>query len=370
MTTCATCVMDSTISGISFSAQGICNFCLEYEHLAQKPSNTLHAEKIIESIRKQGKGKLYDCIAAVSGGADSSFMLHQLVKTGLRPLAVHYDCGWNTLEATQNIKKLVDKLNIELYTYVVNWEEFRDVQLAYLRAGVIDLEIPTDHSFNAALYKVAALHGIRTIITGQNRVTEYYMPKAWVHDKNDAINLLDIYRKFGNGKQLKTFPLLTLWSKFYYYNLLQIRSIYLLNYMDYPKSEALELLRTEYGWAPLWVKHGENVWTRFYQCFILPTRFGVDKRKAHLSNLVASGQMSRKEALKALEEPIYSGDLRADREYVLKKFEINKQEFHEFMCQPIREHSQFRTEEAWKMAYTKLRRMPVFSRLFGTSGRH
>ncbi len=357
---CKRCVMDTSDGFIEFDKNGVCNYCNDYSRkeilLVPGKHNTSELKEIVSEIKKKGNGNKYDCIVGISGGLDSSYLLYYTKQAGLNPLAVHYDCGWNTEKAVRNIELLIQKLNIDLYTYVVNWEEFRDVQLSYLKSGVVDLEIPTDHSFVAALYKTAFKFGMKYILTGHNFVSEGIMPQNWVSNKGDAANLKHIHRIYGNVKKLKSFPILTLGEKFFYYNIKGIKNIHLLNYINYNKLQALKALSDELRWQSHPNKHGESIWTRFYQCYILPMRFGIDKRKVHLSNLICSGQITRQEAIEELKKPIYDERLfKDDKEFILKKFEITDAQLTSILQLPVKQHKDFKSDEKIKKIYNNLR---------------
>jgi N-acetyl sugar amidotransferase len=369
---CKRCVMDTSDPAIQFDANGICNHCNYHEHL--KKNRILPAaenvDELIQRIKKRGQAYAYDCAAGISGGTDSSYMLHQLKNFGLRVLAVHYDSGWNSEEAVSNIQLLTQKMGLDLYKFSVDWEEFKALQLAYLKAGVIDLDVPTDHALHGALYKAAADHRVPFIITGHNMATESIMPASWVTDKLDSSNLLDIYQQYGSDVPLKTFPLQTLARKFYNYNIRKLEMVFMLNYIRYNKPEAAEILQKTYDWAPVRVKHGESIWTRFFQCHILPRRFGVDKRKAHFSNLIISGVMTREEALAELKLPIYKDNFEADKAMILSRYGISEMEFENYMTQTIRQHSDFRTEKRIKDLYAKVRDVMPFKGMLNISTRH
>ncbi len=358
-TCCTSCVLDTTDTTIFFNNEGVCNYCIAYKAKEQGSfMRTQHESslgQVVAAIKAKGRDSRYDCIIGVSGGLDSSYLLYLARKEGLRPLAVHYDSGWNTERAVRNIEKLVSALKTDLYTYVVDWHEFRDVQLAYLKAGVLDLEIPTDHSFFAALYRVAAKFDITYILSGHNFVTEGVMPNSWVYDKGDAANIKDIHGKHGTVA-LKSFPLIGLTEKFYHYNIRRIKNVRLLDHVPYRKADAIKVLAQNTGWENHPVKHGESVWTRFYQCYILPRRFGIDKRRAHLSNLICSGQITRAQAMAELSQPVYEESLcRADRDFILKKFELTERELEALMQMPKRAHKEYRTDAIVKQVYNYLR---------------
>ena len=364
--------MDTSDPDIQFDSNGVCNYCNYYDVLKKTRESYKESgfEKLVLRIKKRGKSYPYDCVAGISGGTDSSYMLHKLKSSGLRVLAVHFDSGWNSQEAVHNIKVLTEKIGVDLYRYSVDWDEFKSLQIAYLKAGVIDLDVPTDHCLHGALYKAAADKNVPFILTGHNLETECIMPTSWVADKLDSSNLLDIYNQFGNGIPLKTFPLHTLVTKFYNYNILKIEMVFILNYLNYNKQDAAEMLQKEYDWAPVRVKHGESIWTRFYQCYILPIRFGVDKRRAHFSNQILSHVITREDALSELKMPIYKDNFLADKEMILERYGITEQEFDKYMTQPIRKHSEFKTEKEIKKLYSKIRSIIPFNGLLNISTRH
>jgi N-acetyl sugar amidotransferase len=351
--------MDTSDSDIHFDSEGVCSHCNRYDLLrnVEYENSSKEFQAIIDRIKKRGKSYPYDCIVAFSGGTDSSYMLHKLKDCGLRVLAAHYNSGWNTEEANHNVKSMTDIIGVDLYEYTVGFEEFRALQIAYLKAGVIDLDVPTDHALYGSLYQAAVDKNVPFILTGHNFETECVMGDSWVTDKLDSKNLLDIYNQYGDGTPLKSFPIQTLRKKFVNYNIRKIEMIFILNYLDYDKEKASEEMKALYGWERVRVKHGESIWTRFYQCHILPTRFGVDKRRAHFSNLILSGGMTRNEALLELDQPAYKDDLDEDRKVIFEKYRIDKEEFNDWMTQPIRKHSDFKDEKGLKRVYAKVRKV-------------
>lgn len=355
---CTRCVMDTSDPDIIFDEEGVCHHCKRYDNLRNNryEKSTEKFQEIIEHIRKRGKNHAYDCLVAFSGGTDSSYMLHKLKDSGLRVLAVHFNSGWNAPEATHNVRTMTEKIGVDLYEYEVDWKEFAAIQIAYLKAGVIDLDVPTDHALHGSLYQAAVDKDVPIILTGHNFETECVMADSWVTDKLDSKNLLDIYMQYGDGTPIKTFPLQALRRKFINYNIKKIEMIFILNYLDYDKEEASKELNAAYGWERVRVKHGESIWTRFYQCYILPERFGVDKRRAHFSNLILSGVMKRDEALKELENPPYKDSFEEDMKVILDRFGLSKEEFEEFMKQPTRKHSDFKNEKGLKEMYAKVRK--------------
>lgn len=363
---CTKTVMDNIADpNISFDEKGICNYYYEYfekekKHVKKGEEGTTFFNKKIAAIKADGQNKPYDCILGLSGGVDSSYLAYLAKKEGLRPLIVHFDNGWNSELAVKNIENIVSILGFDLYTYVINWEEFRDLQIAYLKASVIDIEAITDHAIKATLFKLAAKHKINYFLSGFNIVTEAILPKAWVFNKSDAINIKDIHKKFGTIP-LKTFPFLTAFDKRYYSVALKIESVPLLNYIEYNKEQVKEILIKELNWKDYGGKHYESVWTRFYQGYILPEKFKVDKRKAHLSTLICSGQITREQALAELNQPIYDAEqLIIDKEFVLKKLNLDETTFNQLMQLPPCPHTHFETE-----AYSYFDKYPILKPLKG-----
>ncbi len=328
---CARCVMDSDVIGIRFDDKGICNYCKIYDQWNKNFPINKESEKklktIIEKIKKNGKNKKYDCIVGVSGGLDSTYTLYYAKKKGLRPLAVHIDNGWNTELSVNNIKNAVSKLGVDLYTRVLDWEEFKDLQVSFLKASVPDAEIPTDIAIRSVLYKAAAKEKVKYILTGVSFRTEGKIPQSWTY--LDGRYIKDVQKKFGT-KKLKDFPNFTLLDRIYYKNIRRIKRVNLLYYMDYSKEKVQKLLMKELGWRPYPGKHYESIYTRFIQAYLLPKKFNIDKRKVHFSALINSGQMTREEALEKLKEPPYPEDkMEEDLEYVIKKLDLTREEFEE-----------------------------------------
>ncbi|MGZ3865971.1 MAG: N-acetyl sugar amidotransferase [Bacteroidia bacterium] len=367
---CKRCVLDDTVQDIQFDKNGYCNYCTDYLRKKKsilKGSNEL--EEILSKL-KNSKGK-YNCIVGVSGGLDSSFLLYKTIKLGLKPLAVHIDTGWNTEVSVNNIDALTKKFNIDLKTHVLDWEQFKKLQISYLKAGVIDLEFPTDHYYLAGLYKISNDLNIRYILTGNNYVSEGIMPSCWIHNKGDTLNMLDIHDKFGDKTSLNKLPTITLAKRFYYYNIKRIENIFLLNYLSYDRKNAKEILKKECNWREYPVKHGESIFTRFYHRYILPTRFKVDYRKAHLSSLICNSQITREEALIQLESPIIETELlETDKAYVLKKLNIPDSEFAQIMNLPERKHLDFKSEIKIKKVYNDCIDFLRLKYFLKTSNRH
>lgn len=343
---CTRCIMDTTDSEIVFDDLGICNHCRRYDEIAaRKLFNGQMGERklqeIAAAIKAKGKGREYDSIIGLSGGVDSSFTAYQAWRLGLRPLVVHFDNGWNSEVSVRNIENVVRKLGFDLHTYVIDWEEFKDLQLSFLKASVIDIEMLTDHAMMAAMFNLARERNIRHILSGTNVVTEGIMPRSWLYSKWDIKNIKGIQKQFGNVR-LKEFPTCGLIKMLVLQYLRGYHYVEILNYLDYHKKEAIEILRNQLGWQTYGGKHHESIFTKFYQNYILPTKFGVDKRRAHLSTLICSGQMTRAQALEEMNSPLYDEeDLRRDKAYVLKKLGLDEEAFEGLMCLPIKSHTDY-----------------------------
>jgi aminotransferase len=329
--------MDSSDPHIVFNDSGVCNYCREIETLLLKrwrpdeEGEKILAELILK-IKKDGAGKQYDCVIGLSGGIDSSYLAYLASrKWGLRVLAVHVNAGWNSEIAESNIEKLVNRYNIDLFTYVVDWEEMRDLQLSYFKSGIINLDTPQDHIFFSQLFKKTAQEKIKYVITGHNFATESISVPGWGGDAMDSKQLNHIHNKFGNLK-LKSYDTISLFQRLYYILVLKQTMVKPLNLMPYNKAEAASFLEKEIGWKSYGVKHGESVFTRFFQNYWLPERFGIDKRKGHLTSMIMSDTITREEALAELENPLYDPhQLSLDIEYVCNKLEIDRNELDRYL---------------------------------------
>jgi N-acetyl sugar amidotransferase len=336
---CTKCIMDTTDPDIAFDEDGVCSHCHRYEQVARArlfegPENKHKLDELVAEISSRGRRKEYDCVIGVSGGVDSTYVAYLVKQFGLRPLAVHLDNGWDSELAVGNIENVLKKLNIDLYTYVIDWEEFKDLQLSFLRASTPDGEVPTDHAILATLYRVASQHEVRCIILGTNVISEAVLPLKWGYGYFDLRYIKAVHKQFGT-KRLNSFPSFSLVKLFYYMILRRTRLISILNYIQYDKKKAIETIQRELGWIDYGGKHYESIYTRFFQAYILPRKFNIDKRKAHYSNLVLSGQMKREEALNKIREPISAlVDLRQDREYTTKKLGISEEVFNQIMTLP------------------------------------
>jgi len=355
---CKITVMDNIADpDITFDEKGICNYYYDYQSAAKNvftgADGNTRLHQLAEDIKAKGAGKKYDCLIGLSGGVDSTYVAYLVKELGLRPLAVHLDNGWNSELAVQNIENIIRKLNIDLYTLVVNWQEFRDIQLSYLKASVVDIEVVSDHAIFATMYKLARQHDIGFIINGSNIVTEHIMPPGWLYKKMDYANLKDIHSQYGKVK-LKTYPSFDFKKYVYYSSVLRLTPVYILNYVPYNKKEIKQFIMRELDWRDYGGKHYESLFTKFYQAYILPEKFKIDKRKAHLSTLICSGQMTKEEALQELQLPLYdSVDLEQDKTYVLKKLGLSAADFNAIMNEPIRKHEAFRTDTQLKQDYMR-----------------
>lgn len=335
---CTNCVMDTTDSKIQFDARGYCDHCNNfYNNIIPSwhPDETgaRQLDQIVEKIKKDGKGKKYDCIIGLSGGVDSSYLLYYAKeKLGLRPLVFVVDTGWNLNVAVENIEKMVKGLDLDLYTEIVDWSEMKDLQLAYFKAQVPYQDTPQDHTIFAALYNYAAKQGIKYVLTGANYSTECVRePNEWVY-LNDLKQIKDIHRKFGT-RPLKTLPLCGMFKYRLYYRYIKgMKIVQPLNLIPYKKIDAISLMEERFGWQRYANKHFESTFTRFYEGYWLVKKFGYDKRRAHFSSLILTGQMNREEALRKLAEPPYDEILAIqDLEYVAKKLGLTKEGFIEMM---------------------------------------
>ncbi len=351
---CTNCVMDTTDSKIVFDENGVCDHCntyykdiLPYWHTDERGEKNL--KEIIAKIKKEGKGKDFDCLMGMSGGIDSSYLLYAMKeKYGLRPLVFHVDAGWNSQIAVNNIERLVDGLGLDLYTEVINWEEIKDLQLAYFKSGVPHIDTPQDHAFFATMYKFASKHKIKYILTGGNYSTECVRnPLEWMYYQSDSIQLRDIYKKHGTGK-LKDYPVTNiLWHKVYLPYFKGIKLIRPLDHIPYKKDEAMQFLVDNYGYQKYPQKHFESRFTRFYEAYWLPKKFGYDTRKVQYSSLILTNQMTREEALEELKKPAYDPKtIKQDFEFVANKLGITVEELQSYMDAPNKTYKDYRSQES------------------------
>lgn len=347
---CKRCIMDTSDTEITFDENGYCNHCNNYfklaplyVHASDNWEENLH--KLADEIKQNQKGKQYDCIVGVSGGVDSSYVAYWAKKLDLRVLAVHLDNGWNSELAVKNIENIVRKLGFDYQTWVIDWEEFKDLQISFLKASVANVEIPTDHAFLAAIYQLCDKYDIKYILNGSNFVTEAILPKSWGYNAKDIKHLNAIHDKFGKVK-FKTYPRLGFYKEFYYTYVKGIKNVRILNYLPYNKSDAMKTIENELDWKYYGGKHYESIFTRFFQAYILPHKFNIDKRRAHLSTLICSAQITREEALEEMKKETYPADLlKQDKDYVVKKLDLTESEFDAIMNQPVKSYKDYPNQE-------------------------
>lgn len=355
---CSRCVMDTTAADIKFDSHGICNYCNDFlersghiihENLADKEERL---QELVQRVKINGKGKRYDCIVGVSGGVDSSWTLVEVIRLGLRPLAVHMDNSWNSELAQNNIANLVNELGVDLHTHVINWDEYRELMQAFFDADVIDVELLYDNAMLAVNYQQAAKYGIKYILAGTNEATEgMRMPNEWSWLKFDKRNIKALALRHGM-KRFDTFPAIGTVDFIWYHFLKGVRWTSFLDFLPYNKFDALDELEKNYGYKRYPFKHYESVFTRFYQGYILPRKFGVDKRKQHLATLVISGQMTRDEALKGLDGiPFPSeADMQADMAYFIKKMKWTQGLLDDYIFRAEVPHAYYQTEQpVWQL---------------------
>ena len=355
---CTRCIMDTTDPDITFDDKGVCNHCYYFDHniMPAWPSPEKGAQMLKEMlarVKAYGQGKPYDCIIGLSGGIDSSFIAVKAVEWGLRPLVVHVDAGWNSELAVMNIEQICKRLGLDLVTHVVDWEEMQDMQLAFLRSNLANQDVPQDHAFFAALYGYAIKAGIKYVISGSNFATESILPQSWGYDAMDATHVKAIHHQFGKRKRGK-FPIVSFFDLYFRYPfILKMEVLRPLNYIAYNKEEAIKILERDYGWRYYGGKHYESRWTRFFQAYYLPHKFGYDKRKAHLASLVVSGQMTRNQALAELQKPLYDPKLlEEDKAFIAKKLGISVEEFDRLLQEPPRHYSEFPNHQRkFKLAF-------------------
>lgn len=358
---CTRCVMDTSAPDITFDATGVCNYCRDFNqrsgHIIRKnpERRALELSELVRRAKQNGAGKRYDCVVGVSGGVDSSWVLVQAVKLGLRPLAVHMDNGWNSELAQNNISNLVRGLGVDLYTHVIDWTEYRKLMQAFFDADVVDVELLYDNAMFAVNYRQAAWHGVKLILAGTNQATEgMRMPPNWNWFKFDRRNIEALGRRFG-GVRLRTFPAIGTLGYVWHEFVRRIKWTSFLDYTEYNKFDALKALQGDYGYKPYPYKHYESIFTRFYQGYLLPQKFGIDKRHLHLSTLVISGQMSRDDALAGLAGIAYPSPeaLQEDKTYFLKKMGWSSDDLHRYIERAPRPHSAYPSE--WALWITLVR---------------
>lgn len=334
---CIRCVMDTTDLEISFDKRGMCNHCYKFDDLTSKrwfpnEEGKKKLETIFNKIKQTGKKQEYDCIIGLSGGVDSSYLAIVMKDYGLRPLTVHVDAGWNSEFAMHNIERIVKYCGYDLHTHVMDWQEIKDLQLAYLESGVANQDVIQDHAFFASIYHFAVKNNIKYVINGGNIATESVFPKSWHHDAMDAINLKAIHQRYGKQK-LQQFRTINFMEYFFYYPFIKgLTTIRPLNFMPYHKDKALEYLKKKVAFKEYRRKHGESRFTKFFQNYYLPIKFNIDKRRAHLSSQILSGDLTRDQALQELLVPLYEEiELQEDKYFIAKKLGISVKELEQFI---------------------------------------
>lgn len=342
--TCTRCILDTTVNDIWFDEQGECKYCKIHDELEKAhPMGSglkIELDEMVLKIKKAGKNKKYDCIAGVSGGRDSTYTLLKAKQLGLRPLAVHFDNGWNSDISVRNIKKACEKLDIDLYTVVADWEEFKDLQVSFLKSSTPDADIPTDYAIYSVLYDVANKEGVKYLLNGHSFRTEGTSPISWTY--MDPLYVKDVHSKLGKIKKIKSFPHMTVAKLQYFIWVKGIREFRLMEFIDYNKKKVDKVLKEELDWEYYGGHHHENHYTKFFQSYYLPQKFGIDKRKTELSALVRSGQISREEALAEIEASPYHFE-QETVDYAINKLGISKEEWLGIMNAPIKSHDNYKT---------------------------
>ena len=343
---CTRCVMDTTDEFITFDQKGHCNHCTAYFINAQRvayqgAASDEKRDALIDRIKQAGVGKPYDSIIGVSGGVDSCYVAYQAKVFGLRPLLVHMDNGWNSGLAVRNIKLVVDKLGFDYESYVLDWTDFRAIQVAFLRASVVDAEVPTDIAIPAALHEIAARHGITYVLNGGNVATEGILPKSWGYNAKDTAFYHAVRNQYCD-RDVSSLPTFGLTREFYFKFFKKIRTIYLLNYSSFSKAEAVGTLKRELGWTDHGGKHHESRYTAFLQSYILPVKFNIDYRRATLSTQICAGDVSREAALRKLQSLPYDVEkLPEEKRYVCKKLGLSPSDFEAIMQLPTKSYRDY-----------------------------
>lgn len=371
---CVSCIMDTSDPNIAFDSAGVCEYCRNFrDEIAPAWSNDdgrlPELLRIAEKIKAGSKGQPFDCIIGLSGGLDSSYAAYVAVKVmGLRPLLYHVDAGWNTDQAVGNIEALVDGLGLDLYTDVINWKEMADLQVAFLKSQISDQDLPQDAAFFSSLYKFAREKNIKFVITGANYSTECCRePEEWGgYPGIDRTLFKEIHKKFGKVK-LSSFPLVDIFMyKIVYRYVYGMTVVKPLNYVRYFKAEAEDLLHEKFGWQRFKHKHHESRFTRFYEDYWMPRKFGYEKRRAHLSSLIMTGQLSREAAIKQMEKPVLSEQfLTEEFDYVATKLDMAPHQLREIFDGPNRTYRDYRNKRALiSLGATVMRLLGLEKRLF------
>jgi len=364
---CSYCVMDTSDIDITFDEAGRCNHCRGYfpkvkSQLMPHEVREQRLEKLVSEIKRSNKNGQYDCVVGVSGGVDSSYVALLAKDLGLRTLLVHLDNGWNSEISVKNVRSITKSTGFDLYTHVIDWTEFRDIQMSLFKASVVDIELATDHAIKATLLKTASKFRVKFILNGGNVVTEAIMPPSWRHTKADKRNIKDIHSKFGEVS-IKTYPMAGIFRQQIYKHFSRIKTVQILNYYSFDREDVLSRLKIELGWVDYGGKHHESIFTRFYQAYILPRKFGIDKRLAHYSNLICAGQLSRDAALRKLRKPVYDSSLlEQDLIFVTKKLGFTEAEFAAYLSEPGRSHYDFKSDDKMIELLLRLRNLLLLKR--------
>lgn len=344
---CSRCVMDTSDRKIVFDENGICNHCHEFDEVTTKHWFPNHEgkqklEAMFSKVKEEGRKKEYDCIIGLSGGVDSSYLALVIKDYGLRALVVHVDAGWNSELAVYNIEQIVKYCGFDLHTHVMDWQEIKDLQLAFLKAGVANQDVVQDHAFFASLYHFAVKNNIKYVISGGNIATESVFPQSWQHSAMDAINLRAIHKRFGKRK-LKHYKTISFNHYYFYYPFVKGMTVLRpLNFLPYDKGNAIKILKDKVGYKEYGRKHGESRFTKFFQNYFLPAKFNMDKRRPHLSSLILSCEITRDEALKELDKPLYEDlELQEDKAYIAKKLGISVEELENLVREKPHAYSDF-----------------------------
>lgn len=351
---CTRTIMDTTDPDIWFDDNGVSSHAIRFDEVfapvlipAQRGELLAELEQLVGTIKVAGHGKPYDCVIGVSGGVDSTYLMLQAVRLGLRPLAVHFDSGWNSELAVSNIHNLVTKLHVDLYTHVIDWREMKDLQLSYFKSSLANCDVPTDHAFGWVAYKQARKYGIKYILSGSNYATESVLPKAWGYNADDAQQLKAVQARFGTAR-LKTYPVMGMFKRHIWYPYVRrIKTVRPLNYMPYVYKDAKQDIVDTVGWRDYGGKHYESVFTRYFQGYYLPHKFGYDKRLAHFSSMILSGQITRDAALSLMETSNYPEELRKqDHEFIAKKLGLTVKELEVICARPPVDYTAYPNSEA------------------------
>lgn len=362
---CTYCVMDTSDIDIEFDDSGRCNHCRDFEAVMAQPRYSKEdgqekLDALITHIKSKGKGKKYDCLIGISGGVDSCYTAYLCHQWGLRPLLMHMDNGWNSDIAVKNVKKVVDKLGLDYESYVLDWREFREIQLGFLKSSLVDLEMPTDIAIAASQYKTAAKYKIPHLISGGNYSGEGILPLTWgYHVLKDEKLYRHIVRKYSNVK-IKKVPIVGLKGEIFYKFVRGIKTVYPLNLIEYNKDEAREFLKKEFDWQDYGGKHHESKITGFWQSYVMPVKYNMDYRRATYSSQIVSGQVTRAEAVSELQKTPYSDEkVELDKSFIAKKYGISKSDFDNYLSSPPKTYKDFPNDkkkiEWFYSLYKKLR---------------